>query len=100
MDTELRQQPAPDEGADDSDDEVADNAEPGALYDLTGKPSGNEADQQDDEEAFARHVHVRRFPDRLIGGPILSQGSRASWQKPAAIACESPTVLGLCQDGS
>jgi len=54
MNPELRQQPAPDEGADDSDDEIADDPETGALHDLTSKPPGNEADQQDDEKTFAR----------------------------------------------
>ena len=61
MDAELGQQPAPDEGADDSDDEIADDPEPGALHDLTGQPPGNQADEQYDEKAFARHVHFVPF---------------------------------------
>ena len=34
MDTELRQQPASDKGAQDSDDDVADDSETGPLHDL------------------------------------------------------------------
>ena len=44
MDAELRQQPTTDEGAYDSNDEIADDPKSGALYDLAGQPSGNEAD--------------------------------------------------------
>jgi hypothetical protein len=36
-----------------------DNPEPGALHNLTGQPSGNEADHQYDQETFTRHVHLR-----------------------------------------
>jgi hypothetical protein len=43
MDAELRQQPASDEGAHDSDDQVADETEAGSLYDLAGKPSRNQS---------------------------------------------------------
>src|SRR4051794_31655575 len=60
MDAEPRKDPAADESADDPDQEIADDAEPGALHDLACQPSGNEADQQDDQEAFTGHVH-RRF---------------------------------------
>jgi hypothetical protein len=75
MDTELRQQPAPDEGADDPNDHIADESKAGPSYDLAGQPSGNETDQQDDEKAFARHVHVcpygicssNVFEDRALG---------------------------------
>jgi hypothetical protein len=61
MDAELRKQPAPDEGAHDSNEEIAEEPKPGALHDLAGQPSGNEADQQDDEETFARHVTSSRL---------------------------------------
>ena len=56
--TELGQQPASDKGAQDSDDEVADESEAGPLHDLAGEPAGNEADKQYDQQAFARHVHL------------------------------------------
>jgi hypothetical protein len=44
VDAELRKQPTTDEGAYNSNDEIADDPKPGALHDLTGQPSGNEAD--------------------------------------------------------
>jgi hypothetical protein len=52
METELRQEPTADESADDSNEEVADDPEPGALHDLAGQPSGNETNQQYDQETF------------------------------------------------
>ena len=39
MDAELWKQPAADERADNSNDEIADDSKPGALNDLTGQPS-------------------------------------------------------------
>jgi hypothetical protein len=58
VEAELRQEPAADEGACDSDEEVADDPETGALHDLARQPSGNEADHQYDQQTFTRHVHV------------------------------------------
>ena len=58
IDAELRKQPAADEGADDADDEVADETEACALDDLSGQPSGNNADYQNNCESFTRHVHL------------------------------------------
>ena len=55
VDAELRKQPAPDRGAYDADNEVADEPKPGALHDLAGELSCNEADHQYDEETFTRH---------------------------------------------
>jgi hypothetical protein len=44
MDAELRKQPTTDERANYSNDEIADDPKPGALHDLSGQPSGTEAD--------------------------------------------------------
>src|ERR1051326_7845496 len=55
VDAEPRQQPGADERSDDSDDEVAGNSEPGAAHDLSSQPSGDEADQEDDDKTLARH---------------------------------------------
>ena len=52
MDIELRKQPAADEGAGNSNDEIADEPKPRASRDLTGQPSGNEADRQYDQKAL------------------------------------------------
>jgi hypothetical protein len=52
---------------------VADNPEPGALHDLAGQPSGNEADHQYDQETFTRHVHL----------PILQLHQQADEFSPA-----------------
>jgi len=47
------QQPVANEGADDPDEEVADESEAGASHDLARQPSGHEADQQYDKETLA-----------------------------------------------
>jgi hypothetical protein len=59
VEAELGKEPTANEGTSDSDEKVADNPEPGALHNLTGQPSGNEADHQYDQETFTRHVHLR-----------------------------------------
>jgi hypothetical protein len=64
MNAELRKQPTADKGTDNSNDEIADDSKPGASHDLAGQPSGNEADQQYDQETFARHVPILQFHHR------------------------------------
>jgi hypothetical protein len=58
MDPELGQQPASDQGTQQSDDKVADEPEAGSLHELTRQPAGNETHKQDDQQALARHVHI------------------------------------------
>jgi hypothetical protein len=48
----------PRKGTDNANDDIGDDSEPTALQDLTGEPSGNEANRQNDRETFARHVHL------------------------------------------
>lgn len=42
-------QPAPDESADNADDNVADYPEPGSLHDLPCQPAGDYANEQNNE---------------------------------------------------
>jgi hypothetical protein len=58
MDAELGQQPTAYKGAEDTDDQIADDPESGPAYDLTGQPACNEPYEQYDQEAFARHIHL------------------------------------------
>jgi hypothetical protein len=44
VDTELRQQPAANERADNADYQIANKPKTGSLYDLARQPSCNEAD--------------------------------------------------------
>src|SRR5580704_11768354 len=76
MDAELREQPTPDEGAYDSNEKIADNPKPGALHDLAGQPSGDEADHQYNQETFTRHIHLRILSD--IAGQISTRSGNAS----------------------
>jgi hypothetical protein len=57
VNVQSRQQPITDKSAEDAYDQVPDEAEPAAAYDLTCQPPGNNADQHDDDEAFIRQVH-------------------------------------------
>jgi hypothetical protein len=52
VEAELRKEPTANEGARDSYEQVADDTEPGTSHDLTGQPSGNEADHQYDQKTF------------------------------------------------
>src|SRR6202035_2994789 len=52
MDSELRKYPARNKRPRDSNDEIANEAQAGALDDLAGKPARDEADNQYDEETF------------------------------------------------
>ena len=52
MDAESRQQPTADDGAYDSDNEVADEPKPASARDPAGQPSGNEANDQNYQETF------------------------------------------------
>jgi hypothetical protein len=50
MDAELRQQPTPDEGTDNSNEEIAEDPEPSALHDLASQPFSEKANHQDDKK--------------------------------------------------
>src|SRR5882724_12100151 len=54
---ELRKQEARDQSAEDADDDIAEDAEAGATDDLTGKPARNQADEQNDQQAFVGQIH-------------------------------------------
>jgi hypothetical protein len=58
MDAEPGQQPTAYKGAEDTDNQIADDPESGPAYDLTGQPACNEPYEQYDQEAFARHIHL------------------------------------------
>jgi hypothetical protein len=49
MDTQLRQQPASDKGAQNPDNDVPNDPKAGAANDLTCQPACDEADEQDDQ---------------------------------------------------
>jgi hypothetical protein len=52
VDAQLGQQPTADQGADDPNAEVGNQTVAGTPHDLAGQPSGDEADQQNNEKAF------------------------------------------------
>jgi len=72
VEAELREEPTADEGTCDSDEEVADDPEPGALHDLAGQPSRNEADHQyaDWTSGGRRYAALADLNRRLASGEI------------------------------
>jgi len=50
-------QPAADQGADNPDGYVADQAKSAAVNNFPGQPAGDKTDQQNDKKTFARYVH-------------------------------------------
>src|SRR5579863_5716313 len=51
------EKPAGDEGADNADNDVADDAKAGAAHDLAGQPARDQTDEQNDDKTFTRYVH-------------------------------------------
>jgi hypothetical protein len=52
MDPELRQQPATDEGAQDTDDQIANDPKAGATNDLAGQPACHETYKQNHQQTY------------------------------------------------
>ncbi len=52
MDTDSCQQPVANECTDNAYDEIADESESGAPYDLSGQPASNKTDEQYDQKTF------------------------------------------------
>ena len=65
----MRQQPAGDDGADDADDDVADQPEAAALDDHAGKPAGNRADDEPNDDALRSMIP----PDSLPGEAAVAR---------------------------
>ncbi len=61
MNAELGKQQACDQRTGDTDKNVADDPEAGAADDLSGQPSGDEADKQNNKNTLVRHMH-QKFP--------------------------------------
>ena len=61
----LRKQQAGDQRAGDTDENIADDPKAGAAHDLSGQPARNQADEQNNENAFIGHLHQN--------SPLLAQ---------------------------
>ena len=48
---------AGDQRAGDTDDDIADDAKAGAAHDLSGQPARDQADEQNNQNAFIGHLH-------------------------------------------
>src|SRR5262249_49575865 len=82
------QEATPHERADKSDADVRDEAIAGAFDDLSGKPSRDQADQQNDENRFIRHGHFLPFGDTAHRSrrPRLIHHTERAASRPAAAA--------------
>ena len=85
----MRKEPTADEGAGDSDEEVADDPEPGALHDFPGQPSGKEANHHNDQKTVTRHVHLRILQLHQQGDASCRQAQKYSLLQDGG---ESPLV--------
>src|ERR1700757_1443239 len=56
MNNELGKQEGGNQRARDADQDVADDAEPRAAHDLAGQPAGDQADEQNNQNAFIGYV--------------------------------------------
>jgi hypothetical protein len=57
MNTQLRQQPTSDKGAQNPEQEITEYPKTSPLHDLTCQPASNETHKQYDQQAFARNIH-------------------------------------------
>ena len=55
MDTQARQEPIADQRADNANAQIGDEAVTGAAHQVSGKPAGDQADHENNEETFTRH---------------------------------------------
>src|SRR5689334_10109132 len=66
VDTELGKQEAGDQGAGDANENISDDAKTGAAHDLAREPARNQADEQNDQDAFIGYAHrIAPFSPRL-----------------------------------
>src|SRR5947209_5227545 len=82
MDPELRQQPAADKGAQDADNQIADDPKAGATNDLTGQPACHETYKQNHQQALTRHIHLVTSIAGSNGALICS-----IWSTSVSISC-------------
>src|SRR6266487_5903172 len=61
MNTQFRQQPSADEGANDSNADVGHETEARTPHDLPGQPACDKADNQNDQKTFPRHGLLPSF---------------------------------------
>jgi hypothetical protein len=57
VNAEAGKQPRRHERAGNARGKVGEQAEPGPEHDMAGQPTGDDADQQDDEDALGREIH-------------------------------------------
>src|SRR5262249_38019539 len=65
MEVEARHKPVADQRPHDADRAVADKSKTIAAQDFAEQPAGDRADQQDDDHALIRKMHLR-FPPRNL----------------------------------
>ena len=86
MNPQTWHQPAADQGADDADGHVSNQAEAAALDNLAGEPTGNDAYNQNNQKTFVADVHC--------ANPFA-----ASYDRHIEVILSSPKI-GPINDGS
>src|SRR6185295_8972959 len=72
VNTELGKQKTRQQRAGDADQDVADDAKAGAAHDLAGKPARDQADKQDDQNAFVGNLHRNPLVASLVASPATT----------------------------
>src|ERR1700722_9703086 len=88
MDADPREQPIANERADNADDQVADKTKAAAIDDFSGEPSGDHADNHDDEQALVRQIHslaLRGWGGGRLAPDLLTFRSRTGFNRFADI---------------
>jgi hypothetical protein len=57
MNPKLRQQPVADKGANQANDQITDKSETAAFHHSAGEPAGDNANKDDDQDAFVGQAH-------------------------------------------
>ncbi len=61
MDVQAWKQPVTNKGTEDTYDKVSNKPEPAASHDLSGQPASDDANDNNDQEAFIRKIHLNPF---------------------------------------
>src|SRR5271155_3146669 len=86
-----RQQITGNQAADDADDDVADQSEAATLHDHTGKPTGNRADDQPNNNAHSTPL-VSPSRQRPVTDAAFSSTAAPSNHRMSRFRCQAPRL--------
>jgi hypothetical protein len=90
VDAQLGQQPTADQGSHNSDTHIGNQTKSRAANDFAGKPPRDQADKQDNKDAFTRHGN----PSPTVSGFALSASMRVNDAEDNLSLSHMPSVSG------